>query len=146
MTVQRNRAPATVTVFLREMLDALGMTQAEAAAACQLDQAGISRMVHGTVRPDRERAMQMAACIDTAARLRGVPHSVRRDYIVGWLISQEYVPRTLRAAGRRVMVMLSTMTSAQQAEALRRLRPYMREVGASSNLEAWSDEEEEEQT
>jgi hypothetical protein len=45
-----------------------------------------------------------------------------------------------------VMVMLSTMTSAQQAEALRRLRPYMREVGASSHLEAWSDEDEEDQS
>jgi hypothetical protein len=125
------------------MLDALGMTQTEAAAACQLDQAGISRMVHGTVRPDKERAMQMAACIDTAARHRGVPHAVRRDYIVGWLISQEYVPRTLRAAGRRLMVMLSTMSSAQQAEALRRLRPYLQEVGASSHLAAWVEQDEE---
>jgi len=143
MAVERTRHPVTATVYLREVLDALGMTQAQAAEACQIDPAMISRMVHGIVRPDRERAMQMAAAIDTYARLRGASLQVRRDYILGWLISQEYVPRTLRAAGRRVMAYMSAMTSEQQAQVLRLLRPHLQKMQVGDiDQAAWAEEEE----
>ena len=138
--IQRNRPPVTATIYLREVIDALGVTQREAADACSVDPAIVSRLVHGVMRPDRERAMQMAAALDALGRRRGVPLDVRRDYIVGWLVSQEYVPRTLRPAGRRILAHLAVMSSAQQEEAWRLLRRHLQPAEQVDD-ETWDDEE-----
>ena len=121
--------PETVTVWLREVLDALQVSQVDAAEACDLDPASISRYCRGERRPELDRARQMLGALDRLARMRGIPLRTRRSYLISWLISLDYLPRTLSPAGRRVCLWLACLPSQDQERLMKKVRATLKEEG-----------------